>query len=311
MTLENKFLQIVQSQKNFSDNPGSKLKRPINDQQISQIENLFGEPLPGEFLTLYSFANGQIETSEGIFLGEQFLDSDEIVRQLELSLTFVKPENKRIENKDLSDQLLQKIVGFYMEQAPQRNIFGLKKRWYKMEFKCGLNSYEGPYLYPKESTSQNERIIINIESYENIAETITAIHALEKQSYNWDELEFEVFFNGEFKIERTFYDFDNQINFSSTPENAIRKKYFHYKWLPLFSDYGGNYIGIDLDPDTEGKKGQIINFGRDEEDMIVLAKSLDEFFDFILIELGKPGNKLLNLEYHLHDTLKGIKKAAL
>jgi len=86
------------------------------------------------------------------------------------------------------------------------------------------------------------------------------------------------------------------------------KKYFNYKWLPVFSDYGGNYIGIDLDPDTNGKKGQIINFGRDEEIMIVLADSLEEFFDFILTEISKPDNKLLKLEHHLHDTLKELKK---
>jgi cell wall assembly regulator SMI1 len=121
-------------------------------------------------------------------------------------------------------------------------------------------------------------------------------------------LEFVVFANGKYEVERTFYDFDNQIPFTSTPGNAIRKKYFHYKWLPLFSDYSGNYLGIDCDPDINGKKGQIINFGRDEEDMVVLADSLEHFFDFILSEIKTADSSLLHTEYHLHDTLKKLKK---
>ena len=34
------------------------------------------------------------------------------------------------------------------------------------------------------------------------------------------------------------------------------------KWLPFCSDDGGNFIGIDLDPDVNGTVGQVINFGK-------------------------------------------------
>ncbi|GAA0358371.1 SMI1/KNR4 family protein [Bacillus horti] len=52
-------------------------------------------------------------------------------------------------------------------------------------------------------------------------------------------------------------------------------------WLPLADDAGGNYIGIDLDPDVKGISGQIINFGNDENEKIVIADSIHEFVAFI------------------------------
>ena len=66
--------------------------------------------------------------------------------------------------------------------------------------------------------------------------------------------------------------------FSSTPEGCIRKCYADTKWIPICSDGGGNFIGLDLNPDVNGTVGQIINFGRDEYHKTVLAESLDAFF---------------------------------
>lgn len=147
---------------------------------------------------------------------------------------------------------------------------------------------------------------IDRKSEESIYEIVSELYELEKESYNWDVLKFTVYKDDNYEVERTMYDFDNTIKFSSTPENAIRKIYFYYKWLPVFSDYSGNFIGIDMDPDVAGTKGQVINFGRDEEDMVVLAENLESFFDKILIELNQPNNRLINSDRYLHDVLKEI-----
>lgn len=72
---------------------------------------------------------------------------------------------------------------------------------------------------------------------------------------------------------------------SSLPEGAIRKMYFNPKWIPLFADAGGNYIGVDLDPDVNGTAGQVINFGRDEDNKLQFATSLETFLDLILGEI--------------------------
>lgn len=71
---------------------------------------------------------------------------------------------------------------------------------------------------------------------------------------------------------------NNPEHFSSSPAGCIRRRYADTKWIPLCEDGGGNYIGIDMDPDVNGKIGQIINFGRDEHDKVVLADNLDAFF---------------------------------
>ncbi|MET1080481.1 MAG: SMI1/KNR4 family protein [Pseudomonas sp.] len=65
---------------------------------------------------------------------------------------------------------------------------------------------------------------------------------------------------------------------SSTPKEHIRQAYVNPKWIPIFH-VNGAYIGIDLDPDKNGNLGQVINFGIDDEDKFVLARSVDEFIE--------------------------------
>ncbi|MBR3422540.1 MAG: SMI1/KNR4 family protein [Ruminococcus sp.] len=67
--------------------------------------------------------------------------------------------------------------------------------------------------------------------------------------------------------------------FSSKPEGCIKRLYANSKWIPICADGGGNFLGVDLDPDVNGRVGQVINFGRDEHNKAVLADSLDAFFE--------------------------------
>ncbi|GAA5900122.1 hypothetical protein JCM8208_002021 [Rhodotorula glutinis] len=80
------------------------------------------------------------------------------------------------------------------------------------------------------------------------------------------------------------------------PDGWVRKRYSHPGWLPLLTDRCGNYIGVDLDPPpppagstspsssshhaapgapaakarTYGQPGQVIAFGREIDDKVVL-----------------------------------------
>ncbi|CAH8715352.1 SMI1/KNR4 family protein [Paenibacillus melissococcoides] len=49
----------------------------------------------------------------------------------------------------------------------------------------------------------------------------------------------------------------------SVPAAWIKERYINRYWLPISKDWGGNHLGIDLDPDEQGRKGQVINYGRD------------------------------------------------
>lgn len=68
----------------------------------------------------------------------------------------------------------------------------------------------------------------------------------------------------------------------SVPSNHIKEQYVNTRYLPISKDYGGNNIGIDLDPGPDGISGQVINFGRDEDTRHVIASSLGGFLEFIL-----------------------------
>ena len=68
------------------------------------------------------------------------------------------------------------------------------------------------------------------------------------------------------------------------PENSILAKSFDKKRLPFITDYSGNYIGIDFNPAKDGVIGQIINYGRDEYYMKVLAYNFKDFIDGIKLQ---------------------------
>lgn len=81
----------------------------------------------------------------------------------------------------------------------------------------------------------------------------------------------------------------------STPDGFIKKASNNQFWIPFAYDYGGNFLGIDLDPDKLGIVGQVINFGRDENRKIVTNESISSFL-FWLIEKLRDGNFNINIE---------------
>lgn len=106
-----------------------------------------------------------------------------------------------------------------------------------------------------------------------------------------------------------------------TPEGAIQPQEYHPAWIPLFTDSNGNYIGLDIAPGEAGQVGQLINFGLDEYDRIVIANSTTEFIAFIneqfangnaeqAIFQGEDGTALmfgLTLESHLTDDIRNMR----
>lgn len=75
---------------------------------------------------------------------------------------------------------------------------------------------------------------------------------------------------------------------TSSPPYAIRRNYTSFGTLPI-GDWDGNCYGLDFDPGPNGISGQIINFGRDEEEKYVLATSLAHFLEDIADEI-EAGN---------------------
>lgn len=83
------------------------------------------------------------------------------------------------------------------------------------------------------------------------------------------------------------FDVDEELNnpeyYSSYPLRKIKCRYTNPKWIPLGHTYDSNYIGVDLDPDIEGKVGQIIDFGRDQNAKSVLANSITDYLQKMIV----------------------------
>jgi len=79
---------------------------------------------------------------------------------------------------------------------------------------------------------------------------------------------------------------------SSYPLGAIRSAYASAGWLPFAHDGGNNFLGIDLQPGPNGRVGQVINFGRDEEAKYVVAASFGKFLEWLATQ-HREGNYII------------------
>lgn len=81
----------------------------------------------------------------------------------------------------------------------------------------------------------------------------------------------------------------------SYPPKKIKLQYANPNWIPLVTDNAGNNIAIDLDPDTEGKLGQVIIFGREYDTKYVIADNWGQFMNKFALDFENP--KHCKLEY--------------
>lgn len=309
MTKEEKLHKILNWYADINEKGTKQLKKQDNFQKIDTVEQLLGVPLPETIRSFFEKFDGESGNGSGAFLGHSFIGLDEMINYLDFAKSLVKPENPSVTEPEKSKALIEKIVHIVIRELPLKKKFGfIKPKWFKVEFECGPNSLGGPYFYKHEHSSNQERKIIRLseEASSQISALTKELHRLEIKDFNWDNLEIVAYHDGEHNIKRSFFDFDNTLPLTSTPDGTIKKKYFHLKWIPLISDHGGNYIGIDLDPDVNGTKGQVIIFGRDEEEMMVLANSWEEFLDWNIQFIDQGGEKLKS-NYHLHDVYRKLK----
>lgn len=280
---------------NAKDRP-SLLNKDLATENFQKIETLLGEGVPTVFKSIYSIYNGESAEGIGCFLGHSFMSLSQIISNLEFAKTLVKPLDRFIKNPAASQNIINQIIEI---------IKPVSTNWYKITGSAGPESMSGPYLYPAENTTGKERKSANLErsKSDRVMELCKELHDLENENFNWDEIEFTIYVDGRSEIKRIDYNLDEELPLTSTPTGAIKLKYFHVKWLPIFSDGGGNFIGLDLDPDTNGVKNQVIVFGRDEEDMYVVADDLDRFFDRCILAISRKEKELLE-GVHLHDFLR-------
>lgn len=76
---------------------------------------------------------------------------------------------------------------------------------------------------------------------------------------------------------------------TSRPAGAVQPVTFSARWLPFASDSAGNGLAVDLAPGPAGKAGQIITYGPDERERLVLAPTLPAFLAWVAeqVEAGR------------------------
>ena len=105
---------------------------------------------------------------------------------------------------------------------------------------------------------QRDEYIAAIENY--------TLLPLEEILYTWQTLK-ELLDGGEFE------DFPE-----IEPIGPVKKEFWwNPRWISIATNGGGDDICIDLDPDKEGRIGQIITFWHDWEQREVIADSLEEW----------------------------------
>lgn len=299
-----KFEYITQWYATNCNHETSKLKEQNNSRLVSHVETIIGEPIPNDLKELFEKYDGEENSGYGAFIGHSLINLEELIEELNFSRSSMKPENPYISDPDKSQILVDSLNSLYRSIIPKR--WGLfKKKWYKLVYNLSKNSSEGPYFYRDKNTSDKEYEIPRLTTkQENRSRNlIKQLQELERESYNWDYVECTLYGYDSYSFERKFYNFDDGL--SSYPERCIKTIDFHFGWLPLIKDHGGNFIGIDLDPDERGTKGQVIVYGRDEKLMFVLANSWEEFLDLVLgIIKQKPADLLESS--HLHNFFRAF-----
>ena len=89
------------------------------------------------------------------------------------------------------------------------------------------------------------------------------------------------------KLRRTDKGIDKLQTCGRSPEEGVvQPLYTHAGWIPLWSDpTSADFIGVDLAAGDKGHSGQIINFGRDEEEHRCYAPRFEDLLQILLEEV--------------------------
>lgn len=103
-------------------------------------------------------------------------------------------------------------------------------------------------------------------------EFLSAVRIAEEWQ-NWDE----------FRKEETPDGLESLDDHSRALDAGVLDRYTHPGWIPAFKDGSRtDYVGVDMAPAPGGLLGQIINFGRDEDQHFIAFSTLTELLEYWL-----------------------------
>lgn len=72
---------------------------------------------------------------------------------------------------------------------------------------------------------------------------------------------------------------------TSHPSGHVQEQYINLGWVAFATSGSATYLAVDLSPGPLGERGQVINFGEDDNDKYVLGRSLEAFVTEYLARL--------------------------
>lgn len=132
----------------------------------------------------------------------------------------------------------------------------------------------------------------------------------ERAEHDWIFWRSAAYLNEEFREEMRAF-----------PLGTVALDYTNAGWVPLTRDAGSNHIGVDLAPGPKGVRGQVIIFGRNENEKCVLADSWGEFLSDYATFLESGAVRAFDpnttdpsdwfygaMDAHPHDALRKMRK---
>jgi cell wall assembly regulator SMI1 len=81
---------------------------------------------------------------------------------------------------------------------------------------------------------------------------------------------------------------DELMGNNTSDRNKTLGMYTNPYWIPFIDNISGNFFGLDLMPNQAGKRGQIIAFGADTDDIICIADSLNQLLALSIAMIESP-----------------------
>ena len=82
---------------------------------------------------------------------------------------------------------------------------------------------------------------------------------------------------------------------TSKPKKAVQLCQNHPGWIPLIADWSGSHLGVDTAPGVAGTTGQVINFGRSEDQHFAISLSWGDFLADMMDQFAS-GNVIIDTE---------------
>ena len=91
----------------------------------------------------------------------------------------------------------------------------------------------------------------------------------------------KIYFQNKNTLLSNFPKYFSSQDIDNMQDNRIKPYLFNKRWIPFAQYCDSCYLMLDFDPDTEGKKGQVICYIHDPDEIVYVSKNITELIEKI------------------------------